>query len=93
MGGLVGVEPGEFDRGKNLAGLHGGAPHRLELIDQRVDRRYQPVAATASLVLLAPAPVDAIACPANRAAGCDLPEAQGASPTPASWAALLPIGH
>jgi hypothetical protein len=93
MGGLVGVEPREFDRGKDLAGLHRSAPHRLELIDQRVDRRYQPVAATASPVLLASAPVDAIACPANRAARGDLPEAQGPGPAPTGWAALLSIRH
>ncbi len=55
--------------------------------------RYEPVAATAAPLLLASAPVDAIACPANRAARGDLPEAQGAGPTPAGWAALLPIGH
>jgi hypothetical protein len=39
----------------------------LKLIDQRVDRRYQALTATASLLLLAAAPVDAIARPANRA--------------------------
>ena len=93
MGGLVGVEPGELDRGQDLAGLHGRAPHRLKLIDERVDRRHQPVAATAAPVLLASAPVDAIACPANRAARGDLPEAQGPRSAPPGRAALLPIGH
>src|SRR5215208_2583104 len=93
MSGLILVEPRELDRGEDLPGLHGRAAHGRELIDQRVDRRYEAVAATSSLIPLAAAPVDAIARPADRAARGDASEAHGARRSPASWISLLAIGH
>src|SRR5215213_6035076 len=93
VSGLVLVESRELDRGQDLARLHRRAAHRRELIDQGVDRRHQTIAAPPPLVLLAAAPVDAIACPANRPARGDSPEAQGACRPPAGWISLLTIGH
>jgi hypothetical protein len=90
---LVGVETRELDRGEDLAGLHRGAAHRLELIDQRVDRRHKAVTATAPLDLLTAAAVNAVARPANRSPRGDPPEAQGAGPAPARRTAMLTIGH
>jgi hypothetical protein len=75
MRGLVRVEPGELDGREDLAGLHRGPAHCLKLVDQRVDRRYQAVTATAPLLLLAAAPVDAIARPPNRATRGDAAKA------------------
>src|SRR5213596_1315972 len=89
MSGLVLVEPGELDRGQDLSGLHRRAAHRRKLIDQRVDRRHQPVAATASLILVGAAAVDAIAGPANGPARGNPPEAQRTGGTPSSRVALV----
>src|SRR5215217_4273017 len=93
MSGLVLVEPGELDRRENLPGLHGGPAHRRELVDQRVDRRHEPVAATPSLILLRAATVDAIARPPNGPARGDTSEAHRARRPPPGWISLLPIGH
>jgi len=93
MSGLVLVEPGELDRRENLPGLHGGPAHRRELVDQRVDRRHEPVAATPSLILVRAAAVDAIARPANGPARGDASEAHRARRSPPGWISLLTIGH
>jgi hypothetical protein len=47
---LVRIEPWELDRREDLAGLHRGAAHHGELVDERVDRGHHAVAATPLLV-------------------------------------------
>ena len=75
--GLVGVEAGELDRREHLAGLHRGPAHDRELVDERVDRRDDAVAA-AALTVVVGAAIEAVARPARGPAGGDAAEHRGA---------------
>ena len=66
VGGLIGVEAGELDRRENLPRLHRRAAHHRELIDERVDRGDDAVAAPPPLLFLGAPGVEAVARPSER---------------------------
>ena len=80
--GLVGIEAGELDRGEHLPGLHRGAAHDRELVDQRVDRCDHAIAPATLLIRFAAAGVDPASGPAGGAAGGDAAEPRRARDPP-----------
>ena len=62
---LILVETGKLDRREDLPGLHRRSAHHRELIDERIDRRDDPVATPSRTLVGGPARVQPIARPAS----------------------------
>src|ERR1700761_5767349 len=87
MSVLIRVQAWELDRREHLAGLHRGATHHGELVDERVDRRDHPVTSPAPALLVGPAGVELLSGPAAGAPDGDAAEPRGTGDAAASGTA------